>query len=146
MRIANVTRGTTFTKSLRASAVDVTSAEWIVEAPSICSESAVGEQCQTTRLANFGTTTFTSARATAAGGHTGGIADTTWAATPIQLVSDASAGRSPFDRFGTSAVATPGALASTGDGFDVTYAETTRTTGSTPPEIGPPGEGMPPWE
>jgi hypothetical protein len=122
----------------------LSSAEWIVEAPSICSESAVGEQCQTTRLANFGTTTFTSARATAAGGHTGGIADTAWAATRIQLVSDASAGRSPFDRFGTSAVATPGTLAATGDGFDVTYAETTRSSGSTPPYIGPPGEGMPP--
>jgi Peptidase A4 family len=81
--LANRTRGTRFTKQLTVDRVDVTSAEWIVEAPSAC----YGDRCETLPLANFGTTTFTGANATSTTGHTGAISDTRWSETAIALRS-----------------------------------------------------------
>src|SRR4029077_3975427 len=61
LELDDLTRHKTFTHSVRASVVDVSSADWIVEAPSEC---AGNSSCQTLALANFGSAKFTRARAT----------------------------------------------------------------------------------
>jgi hypothetical protein len=119
IRLRDLTRGTAFTRTLTASAVDTTAAEWIVEAPSAC----FGSRCRVLPLAGFAPTTFSAARTTSTTGHTGTIADPLWANTTINL-SPGSGGprfggpRGPETAGTTSA--TTGALAATGDGFTVT--------------------------
>src|ERR1700716_3427700 len=58
VNLKNLTRKTSFTKRLFMVSPDVSSAEWIAEAPSACT--SLG-QCRTLPLANFGTVSFTSA-------------------------------------------------------------------------------------
>jgi hypothetical protein len=118
LKLRNVTRRTSFTKTARMSAPDVTSAEWIVEAPSGCDSSG---NCRQLDLADFGTVPFTSARATATSGHTGTISDRAWSATRLnlsQVGSSAGPGRGNVS-------AGPGALASAlsagGGAFSVSY-------------------------
>jgi hypothetical protein len=129
--LANRTRGTVFSKQMTADRIDVTSAEWIVEAPSAC----YGNQCETLPLANFATTSFANARVTSTTGHWGTISDPAWHATSIALRSN---GRHAFGpgRFGadeSAAGASPGDLAATGDGFTVTYDEATAPTAQPDP-------------
>ncbi len=79
--LADVTSGATFTKTATVSRPAIDSAEWIAEAPSICSRS-----CQVMALANFGTANF-SASSVTANDHTGTINDAGWSADSIQLGS-----------------------------------------------------------
>ena len=104
VNLKNLTRKTSFTKRLFMASPDVSSAEWIAEAPSACT--SLG-QCKTLPLANFGTVSFTSALALAAG-HGGTIADAGWAATAIELQAV------------TGAV--PSELSPDGGSFSVTWA------------------------
>ena len=129
--LANRTRGTVFSKQLTADSIDVTSAEWIVEAPSAC----YGNRCDTLPLANFGSATFASARATSATGHAGAINDSAWSATSIALRSDSGRafGGGRFASDDGAGGATPGGLTPTGDGFAVTYEEATATPEPSPP-------------
>ncbi|MCU1679181.1 MAG: hypothetical protein JWM93_3939 [Frankiales bacterium] len=117
--LANRTLGTVFTKQVPAKHLDVTTAEWIVEAPSGCT----GNSCQTLPLANFGTASFNSARATTTGGRTGTIANPAWSATAISLSPD-TADASVIDPAtgGSPAGATPSELSPSGDAFTVTYS------------------------
>jgi len=105
VKLKNLTRKTSFTKRLFMASPDVSSAEWIAEAPSTCTSS--GDRCRTLPLANFGTVAFTSAKALAAG-HGGVIVDAAWSATAIEL--QASTG------------AVPSELAADGASFSVTWA------------------------
>jgi hypothetical protein len=133
--LANRTRGTVFTKQLNADRIDITSAEWIVEAPSAC----YGNRCDTLPLANFGSTSFAGAKATSATGHQGAINDSAWSPTSIALRSDG--GRTFGGRFASdsgSGGASPGDLTATGDGFAVTYEDTTAQA-QQPDPYGPPG-------
>ena len=57
--LRDITRGTSVSRRVTAAAVDTTSAEWIVEAPSEC----VGDNCRVLPLARFAGTAFTLARA-----------------------------------------------------------------------------------
>jgi hypothetical protein len=117
--IANRTLGTAFTKQVPAKHLDVSTAEWIVEAPSGCS----GNSCQTLPLADFGTASFTGARATSARGHTGVIANPAWAATAIALSPDGGDGSpTSIAASGSIAGATPSELSPSGDAFTVTYS------------------------
>jgi hypothetical protein len=104
VNLKNLTRKTSFTKRLFMPAPDVSSAEWIAEAPSACTSSG---DCRALPLADFGTVAFTSAKALAAG-HGGTIADAAWDATAIQLQSF------------TGAV--PSDLSPDGGAFSVTWA------------------------
>jgi hypothetical protein len=129
MTIKNSTRGTSQTKVVRAAAVDRTSAEWIVEAPSLCTGTvATDASCRQTALADFGTTGFTAATATSTTGHTGTIVDPAWTTVGITLRSQTRGGpgfvRGRGD-FGQAAAggAIPGALDATGGAFDVAYGE-----------------------
>jgi hypothetical protein len=112
--LQDITQRWTFTKNRTTYPVDVSSAEWIVEAPSQCD----GSSCQTLPLANFGSATFTGASATSPGGHTGSLGDPQWNLTRIQL---RPAGR----RLGVNGLAggaTPSGLVAGGGSFSVAYS------------------------
>ena len=84
LQVKNRTLGTTFTRQLVVAHPDVSSAEWIAEAPSECSG-----RCHVLPLANFRSMAFTSIAATA-DGHPGTLFDPAWTALPIQLVPSSS--------------------------------------------------------
>lgn len=86
VQLKNLTRGTVFTKQLFMKEPDVSSAEWIAEAPSECSKF----DCKVLPLANFGTVAFTNAKALASG-HGGTIVDAAWLSNAIELSSRRSA-------------------------------------------------------
>jgi hypothetical protein len=132
VQISNYTRKKTFAKKLSMpSAPDVSSAEWIAEAPSDCTR---GGTCVPVPLANFGTVGFVSAKASAAG-RTGPISDPAWSATAIAL--DPIVGPSALDVAVPRATATPSALSTdpNGSSFKVSWNATTIPT----PAPVPPG-------
>jgi hypothetical protein len=117
--LENLTRHRAFHKTLFAPAIDVSSAEWIVEAPSECVSQFA---CQALPLADFGSVTFASATASSVLGTTGSIADPTWWRTKIKLSPGSErfiVARRTSDSAGT---ATPSTLRSQGSEFDVTYS------------------------
>ncbi|TML97925.1 MAG: hypothetical protein E6G10_23800 [Actinobacteria bacterium] len=119
LHLVDRTTGAAVTRTLRAVTVDTTSAEWMAEAPSLCDERGF---CATQPLADFGTASFTAARATTTGGHAGAIRDPAWSAVAISL-EDLPDGDPRFAGDMTSAGgATPGALSSTGDAFSISFA------------------------
>ena len=93
---------------------DLTSAEWIAEAPSMCSPFNPNG-CTVKPLANFGTVAFATGSATA-GGHTGAITDPEWTAGAIQLVTRSG-----------KPVAQPSDLGADGSSFTVTWVSTGAT-------------------
>jgi peptidase A4-like protein len=118
--LRNLTRHTRFTKRLTvAQTLDLSSAEWIAEAPSLCSSA---NDCRVVPLTRFGSVTFTNAALTG-NAHTGTIADPTWSANPIELISSGQG--SPFfggsDPLGPGVGAVPGALGADGRSFTVTW-------------------------
>jgi Peptidase A4 family len=121
VQVKNRTRKTVFTKHLQMANPDLSSAEWITEAPSECS--AFGF-CRVVTLTNFGSVTFS--KLAALGNGQGGTITSNpgWAATPIQLVPQArrffgEAARA--DQNSAGAGATPAGLTSDGTSFSVNY-------------------------
>jgi hypothetical protein len=108
LSLTDLTSGQTFSTTQTVDVPDVSSAEWIAEAPSQCG-AAGGWTCQTLSLASFGAATFTAATATA-DAHTGTISDLAWTATGIQLVPIVAG----------SASSTPSVLSPDGSSFTVT--------------------------
>jgi hypothetical protein len=125
LQITDLTRRRSFIKTLHATVLDTTSAEWIVEAPSACTTAS---DCQTLPLADFGSAAVTAARATTTAGHRGSIADGHWATTKITL---AEAARrlvgSPASR---PILAQPSSLTASGTGFTVSYTGTAAASAS----------------
>jgi len=80
LRIANATTGMRYSTELPVSSPDLTSAEWIAEAPVACTPAG----CHTVRLADFGSVGFTKIAAVG-GGHVGTITDPRWTATSVRL-------------------------------------------------------------
>jgi Peptidase A4 family len=91
MRLRDLTTGTHYSITRHASQIDISSADWILEAPSSCS----GESCQTLPLADFGGVSFTAATATS-GSHTGPVEDPLWSSEQIELRQGARPGRASF--------------------------------------------------
>jgi len=124
LAIRDLTTGARYRVSRRAPAVDVTSAEWIVEAPSVCSGAST---CQTLSLADFGEVAFASATATS-GGHTGPVGDPGWSSGALELRQGANTGsgsgaarrRNPPAELIT---AIPSALAGPGAAFSVAWEQ-----------------------
>lgn len=110
LTLADVTTGQTFTTQASPSVLDITSAEWIAEAPSACFSA---NRCAQLMLANFGTVEFTGS-STTANGHIGTISDGSWSATSIDLGGGAGA-------------ATPAALSTDGSDFTVAFVPTQAT-------------------
>lgn len=125
LTLRDLTRHRSFTKSLRASTVDVGSADWIVEAPSACSSDTA---CQTLPLADFVSTTISGAVAETTRGVTGTISDRAWDASRITLAS--TAGRHFVGAAGAGVSASPSSLASRGAAFTVTYRGPSAAIGS----------------
>jgi len=117
--LQNLTSHRTFRKTMYAPSIDVSSAEWIVEAPSECVSQFA---CQALPLADFGSVTFASARATSTVGAAGSITAPRWWRTKIELTPGAQrfiVARQESDSAGS---ATPSPLRSAGHDFDVTYS------------------------
>jgi len=118
MSIKNLSRRTRFSTTVSVSQpLDVSSAEWIAEAPAACTRNGV---CEVVPLTNFGSVTFSKAAAVA-NQVSGTITDPAWLATPLHLIPDTSAG---------GAGASPGALSADGRSFRVAWkrvASRTRT-------------------
>jgi hypothetical protein len=126
-RIQNLTLHTVVNKKTKMRTPDLSSAEWIAEAPSSCTDQ---NHCTTLPLANFGTINFVGAAATASK-HTGLIADTSWNQDTIEL--DAKPGSfGNFTGGNTSASAIPSALTSFG-GFSVAWQATAPTPAPSAP-------------
>jgi hypothetical protein len=115
LQIKNLTRKTTFTKTVQMAAPDLSSAEWVAEAPSACSASG---RCVELPLSNFGSLSFTRA-STTANEHTGTISDPAWTPTGIQLVSEADV--SFVSNVQTPSGAVPSALSADGASFRIDW-------------------------
>jgi Peptidase A4 family len=106
--IRNLTRRTRFERTVTVPAPDVSSAEWIAEAPSVC---RTPTHCVPLPLTNFGTVSFTRAMVTG-GGETGTIANPAWAATALEQIGAVGRGAAM-----TGALPSP--LAADGASFSV---------------------------
>jgi len=107
-RMADETRRTVFTHRAHAPVVDVSSADWILEAPALCA-TASDATCRDALLADFGSVPFSRARASSAG-HSGAILDLGWSAASVAL-----------HRAGGGGGAAPTALTGAGDEFSVWF-------------------------
>ena len=115
----DVTRHTGFKKTLNANVIDVSSAEWIAEAPSQCVSI---DACQTLPLADFAPTKFDSATVKSSTGHAGSISDRSWGWTKINLTPG---GRryAAYNGSGPAAgAASTSSLISGGRSFSVSWA------------------------
>jgi hypothetical protein len=117
--LQDLTRQTKFSKVLQARVADVSSAEWIVEAPSQC----IGHgRCYTLPLANFGLAAFDDALVQPVAGRSGSIADARWRRTQIRLIPhDRSFVRS-HPGLGSGGRAFPSGLETVGSAFTVASA------------------------
>jgi hypothetical protein len=126
VRIRNLTSGTRFSKTERRSAVDATSADWVVEAPSTCLSSEI---CEALPLTDFGQIAFSSASAVRAG-HTGNADDPAWSTTALEVQQeslDTSTGTAvaPAIPTATMVSAAPSSVASATGAFSVAWTERT---------------------
>ncbi len=129
--VSNQTTGESFSKQLTMNNPDVSSAEWIAEAPSSCDGSG---SCTPLPLTNFGTVNFTSSSATTTDGHTGLISDADWSTAVVSL--SPGAGTSSFQGVDltsgqSTASATPSSLSSDGSAFSVAYSAGATGTSTT---------------
>jgi hypothetical protein len=140
--LSNETTGQTFSKTLQMSNPDISSAEWIAEAPSQCDGSV--NNCTPLPLTDFGTAQFTSSSATDTSGHTGPISDPEWAATAVTLSPGAGSmgfqGAS-FSSTGNSGGATPSELTDGGSAFSVAYSSAAPSSGDGSDGYGSSGYG-----
>ena len=119
VQVTDRTRKTRFTKHLRMASPDLTSAEWIVEAPSQCGSDGL---CSQIPLTNFHSVVFT--RSFAIGNNVpGAISSPTWTSTALQLVPRASRFFGDPNQPATlgGAGAAPSALSQDGSGFTATW-------------------------
>jgi hypothetical protein len=116
LSLRDLSRRRSFTKKVRAPIVDVSSAEWIVETPSVCS----GNFCQVLPLANFGRAAFTAASATTTRARRGSISSRAWSNTRIILAAD---GQHFIGQGAVASLATasPSSLSAGGGAFSVSY-------------------------
>ncbi|HWF34781.1 MAG TPA: G1 family glutamic endopeptidase [Solirubrobacteraceae bacterium] len=126
LMLTDRTRHKTYTKTVSVSTVDVTSADWIVEAPSQCTGN--GFQCQPLTLANYGTQTFARANAQTAKGQTGAIASALWR-TEVITLNPGSNGTRNASNGASEGESSPSALTSAGTGFTLTYTPITAAPG-----------------
>jgi hypothetical protein len=121
LRVANQTRHWTFSRRIAWAAADVSSAEWIVEAPYAC----VRFSCHQARLANFGSVRFRDVEAVG-NGRRGSLAKRAWTVSPIELAPcahrPASAARRPGAR--------PGPASADGSTFLISWLPRARAGGA----------------
>jgi Peptidase A4 family len=141
LQLFDLTRKTRYSSTVTSkAAVDTSSAEWIVEAPSLCRSA---NTCTVVPLTRFGTVAFNSAQATA-GGRTSPILSSGWQTVPLALASTNGAD-DLYSADSNPSGAVPSTLLSGGTSFSVTYRAQLL-----PPqnfEFGLPRAGapLPPW-
>jgi hypothetical protein len=118
LRLRDLTTGKRYSTTRHVSSVDVSTADWIVEAPSGCTTSG---QCETLALTNFGSVAFTNATATAAG-HTGTVADARWTTTELTL-NQALAQPGSFRERSVATLVSAIPSSDDGGSFSVAYGE-----------------------
>jgi hypothetical protein len=117
--LQDVTRHTGFKKTLNADILDVSSAEWIAEAPSQCVSL---DSCQTLPLADFGPTRFDSATTRSSTGHFGSISDRNWRWTKIRLTPGGRQFAAYNGNGPAAGAASPSSLLPGGRSFSVSWA------------------------
>ncbi len=136
--LADATTGQSATKTLQMSNPDLSSAEWIAEAPSSCDQTG---NCSPLQLADFGTVQFSHASATS-GTHTGTISDPAWTTEPVALNSDSAGSYPPgFVSDHSSGNAQPSGLSSDGSAFSVSYVGSSTGSPATVSSDSAPGGG-----
>lgn len=146
MQVKNLTtRGEkTVLRRMYAPQPDLSSAEWIVEAPSACTSASV---CRTLPLTDFGTTSFTQASATTAQGLRTPIVASGYRVTDLELRDSAGQTRAGRGRESPLAGADPSELLDGYSAFSVSWrqlvsdeeSEEAREEGEpSPPAGGPP--------
>jgi len=128
VQVRNETTGASFTKTLTMANPDISSAEWIAEAPSV--ETRFG--IETLPLTDFGTVQFTNALATSTAQVTGTISSSGWQEEKLTLVSTGS-GDGRFASFVAPAAAVPSSLARSGKTFSVTWRQLSTQGAPGPP-------------
>jgi hypothetical protein len=122
LQVKNRTRHATFTTRLRSASPDLSSAEWIAEAPSDCTRL----RCRTIPLSDFGSVGFT--RIAALGNGIGGTltANPGWTTTAITLVPGRGrgffTGPDAVEAGGPAASATPSPASAGGRRFSVRWS------------------------
>jgi Peptidase A4 family len=124
LRLRDLSTGERYAVTRRVAQIDRSSAEWIVEAPSVCMSV---DSCSTLALTDFADVAFSSATATAQG-HTGELGDPSWSAGALELRQSATAGRgerraAPRATATSLILATPSAVANGDGAFSVTFSE-----------------------
>jgi hypothetical protein len=119
LSLRNVTTGKSVTKTVHASQVDVSSAEWIAEAPSEC---VTINSCQTLPLANFGNAGFSSAGAQATGAAKSGLTSRRWTLTEITLEPSGPRFIGLQGSGTPDGSATPSRVTANGTAFTIAYA------------------------
>ncbi len=124
-RLDDLTTGVRYTSTRRAAAVDVSSAEWIVEAPSECISSG---HCESLPLASIAPVQFSAAVARS-GTQKKPAGDAAWKTTALKLeqesISVAASNGSPAGAARKVATAAPSAIAAVSGGFTVSISEQT---------------------
>jgi hypothetical protein len=118
LQLSDLTRHRTFRRTVRASPLDTTSAEWILEAPSLCSTAS---DCQTLPLADFGSAAFTAASAVTTTGERGTVSSRRWTTTRISLAQVGRQFISGAPSGGVAATAVPSQTTRSGSSFRVVY-------------------------
>jgi len=120
VQVIDRTRATRFTRRLTTATPDLSSAEWIAEAPNLCNPSGFCKQLPLTR---FHSVVFSHTYAT--GNSEGGtITSPSWTSTALQLVPRARqfyGGRNDPTAASGDAGAVPSAPSQDGTGFTVTW-------------------------
>jgi hypothetical protein len=141
--LRDLSTGERVSRTVRVKEEDVSTAEWIVEAPSECATSG---SCRTLPLADFGVVAFTDATATI-GSLTSPIADGAWRTTALQLQGAGTSALGPGgQRFGEQSLelATPSSTSSSSGAFTVTYSEGSAQAGASEGPTLPGFSGGPP--
>jgi hypothetical protein len=121
-QVKNRTLHTVFTKRVTTDALDLTSAEWVAEAPSSCQRFS----CTPVPLANFGSVDFS--RISMIGNdHPGTLLDPAWTLRPIQLIPHSQGGffpgpeRGQIVRNSTAGTSPPTAPSTDGRTFSLSW-------------------------
>ena len=124
LALVDFTRHRRFDRTFSSRNIDVSAAEWIVEAPSECDTDT---SCVDLPLAPFTPVRFTGASVQTTSGHVGTISDPSWASTEISLRPDG--GPATMHNGNVLGAADPSPLGPDGSSFAVTFTRSPAPSG-----------------
>jgi hypothetical protein len=130
LAIDNLTTQHLFQKTFNDSSIDISSAEWILEAPSACIDGTGA--CRTLPLTDFHHAAFSMARAIPIGGSAEPISNPAWSHTRITLGPQGVRFASNRHRAVPVGSAHPSGLLNNGSAFSITYKREYTTAGFGP--------------